>query len=245
MPDYSLPYLSGTGLMGLGPIDPQVPQYAMGSIPGYAPTASAGMPSGGGGLTGALSAGAAGIGSAFGLINGIGQLLKAKRIHPERPEYEIPEETKQMLGLRQSLLNAGMPGEQQAKQDILTSQSNALGSLARGATDQSQYLGLLGAITGQTNNAFNNLETQRAANYQNNVAGLERAQQVMSAAKDKEWELNKYDPYLMDLQRKYQLQNAGNQNIATGLTGLTSLAAATGGSGGSGGGGLASLMALL
>lgn len=179
-----------------------------------------------------LSGASAGLGSLFGLVNGIGQLIKSNRIKADRPEYEIPDETKQMLALRQNLLNAGMPGEQQAQQDIYTNQANALAGAARGASDQSQYLGLLGAAQAATNNATNNLATQHAQNYMNNLDGLERAQQGMTAAKDKEWELNKYYPYLMQLQQKYQLKNAGNQNLVNGISGLSSLSSAFGGSGG-------------
>jgi len=166
-----------------------------------------------------------GVSGLFGLVNGIGQLLKSKRMNPVRPEYQIPEETRQQLALQQNLLNAEMPGEQQQRQDIYTNQANTLGSLARGASDQSQYLAGLGAVQGQTNSAFNNLGVQRAQNYYNNLSGLERAQQNMAAARDKAFELNQLDPYLMQMQQKYQLQNAGNQNIASGLGNLSMIGA--------------------
>jgi hypothetical protein len=231
MPDnpYALPYLPNTGLMGTG--------Y---TLPSYAPMAG-NVPQETGSSSSLNPGILAGAGSLFGLVNGIGQILKSKRMNPVRPQYEIPDETKQMLGLRENLLNAEMPGEQQARQDIATTQANAMSNVARGASDQGQYLGLLGALQGQANKSYNNLATEQAQNYNANVAGLERAQQVMAAAKDKQWELNKYDPYLMQLQRKYQLQNAGNQNIESGISGLSSLAGASGSSGG----GMSSLMSLL
>jgi len=243
MPDYSLPYLNGGQATFQAPVmgTPMVPNYAVGAIPTSAPNMPASGASNASGLS-SLQGMSAGLGAAFGLFNGIGQLLKAKRMNPVRPEYEIPQETKDILGLRQSLLNAGLPGEQQATQDIYITQANAIANAARGASDQGQYLGLLGMAQGSTNRALNNLAVQRAQNYQANVSGLENAQRVMAAAEDKQWELNKYDPYLMQLQRKYQLQNAGNQNIESGLSAIGSLGSSSGGGGGMSG--LTSLLAM-
>lgn len=231
------PYLQNTGLMGayqsqgyapMATGDPNLYANEANSIRNWQPTITGdALPaqSGASGLGGIMGA-AAGAGSLFGIVSGIGQLLKAGRMHPQRPTYEIPDETKQMLGLRENLLNAEMPGEQQARQDIATNQANAMSDIARGTSDQGQYLGLLGALQGQANKSYNNLATEQAQNYNNNLGLLGQAQRAMAAAKDKAFELNKYDPYLMQLQHKYQLQNSGNQSISNGISGLASAAMA-------------------
>lgn len=145
-------------------------------------------------------------------------------MNPVRPTYEIPEEAKQQLGLRQSLLNAEMPGQRQATENIYTGQANALSGLARGAQDQGQYLSGLAAIAGGTNNALDNLQTQQAQNYYRNVQGLENAQNNMANYEDKAFEINKMDPYLMELQRKDLLKQAGSQNILGGINGISNTA---------------------
>lgn len=176
-----------------------------------------------------LGAAISGIGGLFGLVNGVGQILKSNRMNPVRPTYEIPEETKEALGLRQSLLNAGLPGEQLARQGIFTNQANAVSGLQRAASDQGQLLAGLNAAQGQTNNALEGLQQAREANYANNVAGLEGAQARMAAARDKAFEYNEYEPYLMQLQQKYQLKNAGNQSISNGIGALSTIGAVTAG----------------
>jgi len=147
-------------------------------------------------------------------------------MHPQRPTYEIPDEAKQQLGLQQSLLNAEMPGEEQAKQNIYGSQANAMSGLFRAAGDQGQLLSGLSAVQGGTNNALNGLQTQRAQNYYTNLSGLARAQNLMAQYRDRAFETNEMDPYMMDLQRKYDLQNSGNQEILSGINGLASTASA-------------------
>jgi len=178
----------------------------------------------------------AGLESLFSLVNGIGQSIRGHGMHPDRPDYEIPQETQQQLALRQNLLNAGMPGEQQARQDIYTNQANSLAALSRGAGDQGQFLAGLGAAQGTTNNALNRLQTQRQQSYFTSLAGLERAQDNMANARDTQFQLNKLNPYYAAMQEKNQLINSGNQNIASGLRGIDQGVQAALGMGALGGG---------
>src|SRR5205085_1584394 len=78
----------------------------------------------------------------------------------------------QRLGLAQTLLNARMPGAAAAERNIYGSQANTMAQVNRNATDSSQVLALAGAAQGQTNQAFSNLETQEAQDYQRRYSNL-------------------------------------------------------------------------
>lgn len=156
---------------------------------------------------------AGGIGSAFQLGTGIYDLFKAGSMHPQFTPYQIPPELRAMLALSQNQLNSEMPGTAQLQHNIYSNQANSIGAAERGARGSSGLLSALAGVQGQTNNAFQNLGLLQAQNYQRNLANLQQSQQVMAGAEDKQWQLNKYLPYLRELQRKYDLTGAGEQNI--------------------------------
>lgn len=164
-------------------------------------------------------------GLGLGVIGGIGNLFgnrKANRrledLIKQNPQYQANPLAKQQLGLAQTLLNARMPGAASAERNIYQNQANMMGQVNRNATDASQALALAAAGQGQANQAFGNLATQEAQDYQRRYGNLTNAQAT---------QINEDDKVYQDKVRRFQdlaqirgAQNANRQNAWSSLSNL-------------------------
>lgn len=155
---------------------------------------------------------------------GLYNLIKGASMHPNRPDYEIPQEVKDQLALAQNELNSTMPGYNNMLQSIYQSQANTAGNLARGAQGSSSYLSGLMGLQGMTNNSLQRLGTTNAQSYQQRLENLNKAQDIMAQQKATQWQYNEYMPYMQELQRKYDLIGGGEQSINNGLGSLDQMA---------------------
>ncbi len=96
------------------------------------------------------------------------------------PVYSQSPYAKQRLALAQQLMNARMPGAQQAEANIMSNQANYVNSLQRNATDSSQLLALGAAAEGQTNDAFKQIGMSEAQDYYNRLNNFNSASQGMT-----------------------------------------------------------------
>jgi len=164
-------------------------------------------------------------GLGLGVISGIGSIFgnrKANRKLDElmrsNPQYQANPLARQQMGLAQTLLNARMPGAAAAERNIYQNQANMLGQVNRNATDASQALAVAAAGQGQANQAFGNLATQEAQDYQRRYGNLATAQQGV---------INEDDKVFQDKVRQFQdraqimgAQNANRQNTWSSLGNL-------------------------
>lgn len=171
------------------------------------------------------------LGSGFDVGVGLYDLIKGGSMHPHFTPYQIPQEEQDQLALAQAQLNSEMPGTSLYEQNILQNQGNMLGALGRGSRGSSSYLAGLSGLMGGTNKAFQNLQLMQEQSYGNRLATLMQAQNRMAGYRDKAYQINKYEPYLRDLQRKYNLTGAGEQNISGGLQGIGDVLSMSGGGG--------------
>lgn len=165
----------------------------------------------------AVSAGASALGSLFQTGLGIAQLIKARKYRMGRPTYEIPDEVKQGLGLRQQMLNARMPGAAEAERNIYESSAATLANAQQGATDSASLLAAAAGQQGATNRALRKLSIQEDMDYERRVQGLERQQSQMAQFRDKEFDINKMQPYQEAAATRSALIGGGLQNIAGGI----------------------------
>lgn len=156
-------------------------------------------------------------GAGIGLIGGIANMFgnrKANRrldaLMKSNPQYQANPLARQQMGLAQTLLNARMPGAASAERNIYQTQANNMANVNRNATDASQALALGAASQGQSNQAFGNLATQEAQDYQRRYGNLASAQQGV---------INEDDKVFQDKVRQFQdraqimgAQNANRQN---------------------------------
>lgn len=151
-----------------------------------------------------------------GLVNLISGMTK----HPKFTPYSIPQEYSDMLAQAQSNLNGEMPGYSQMLSNINQNQSNTTAALGRGTDNASTYLNGIMAIQNRTNAGLQNLGVMQEQSYQQRLANLEQAQNIMGQQEAMKWQYNEYMPYMRDLQRKYDLIGGGLQSINNGLGSL-------------------------
>jgi hypothetical protein len=185
-----------------------------------------------------------GIGSA---LFGGGQRRKAKKAlaNMPYPVYDIPKEVMENKSLATQMASEGMPSQQyaQGQQNILRQQNSAI----RQAQDRRSGIGLIDKIQRATNDATLGLDVESAKMKQQNQRQLLGVNSEVAGYRDKAFDWNKKQKYLMDRQYYQSLLGAGNQNIMSGLDrGLAGAATIgstllgggkNGGGGGSGGSG--------
>jgi hypothetical protein len=161
------------------------------------------------GIAGGLLCGLADIGK---LIFGAHQNHLANQIHPIFNQYQTSPYAKQQLGVANQLFNGRMAGAGALEQNIGASQANYLNNAQRNATDSSQLLSLAGLSQGQSNNAYQDLQTKEQQNKYNMLDNLNHAYNVMINEGDKTYQ-SMLEKYQMDTQQQQQLRGASAQNM--------------------------------
>lgn len=154
------------------------------------------------------------IGLAIGLAGSVAQMVqrgvankKLSRLMKNDPTYKENPLVRQRFGLAQSLLNARMPGAASIERNIYGTQGNILSNAQRGATDSNQLLLTGAAAQGQSNQAFENLGLQEAADYQRRFNNYTSSNEAL---------VNEGDKVFGDQVRKFentlQAEGAKNEN---------------------------------
>lgn len=169
---------------------------------------------GGGGIGQGLANTASGI---FSGIVGLGQKRKAKKLLASlhRPNYEIPNEVLQNQKRAEMAANEGLPSQQynQAMQNIQRQQS-------RGLTAAGSRRGALMALPGlqqQANDSLLGLDVKDAQARMANQQHLYGINSQLAGYKDKQWDINKMQPYQRDYNYGMNLMGQGNQNLYGGI----------------------------
>ena len=168
---------------------------------------------------GLLGAGIGAIGEIGKIFSGIHQNHLANQINPQYTPYETSPYAQKQLGLAQQLYSGRMFGAGDLEKNILSGQASTLNNINRNATDSSQALALGQLSQGQTNQAFNQLQTQEAQNKYNLLGNLNTAYGAMTHEADKVYE-DKLQKYQMDVAEKNALRGAGLNNIFSGIGNL-------------------------
>jgi hypothetical protein len=186
---------------------------AAGAVAGAA--GKSGFLSGLGGLGGALSIGS----SLLGLLGGIGQRAKAKKMLAglKDPGYVIPEEFQKNLGIAENMARTGLPSEQYnlASTNIQRGTQAGLRQLGRMSNP---FAGIAGLARSQSD-SFAQLDASNAAARRQNLLGAMGARRELAGQKLNQQQYN---------QRRYEeavneanaLMGAGQQNTAGGLGSL-------------------------
>jgi hypothetical protein len=186
---------------------------AAGAVAGAA--GKSGFLSGLGGLGGALSIGS----SLLGLLGGIGQRAKAKKMLAglKDPGYVIPEEFQKNLGIAENMARTGLPSEQYnlASTNIQRGTQAGLRQLGRMSNP---FAGIAGLARSQSD-SFAQLDASNAAARRQNLLSAMGARRELAGQKLNQQQYN---------QRRYEeavneanaLMGAGQQNTAGGLGSL-------------------------
>lgn len=164
-------------------------------------------------------------GLGLGIIGGIGNMFSAGKSNrqlnsllSQDPTYKANPLVAQRLGLANTLLNSRMPGAASAERNIYQNQANTQANFNRNSTDSSQALALAAAGQGQTNQAFSNLETQEAQDYQRRYGNLVGAQDASIQEGDKV-----FQDQVRRFQDAAQIRGAQAQNRSSAWNSLSNL----------------------
>lgn len=150
-------------------------------------------------------------------IAGLLQRRKAKKLLAglTQPVYSTANEILQNQKRAELAANEGLPSQQynNAMKNFKNNQANVLAS----AMDRRSALMALPKILQQTNMATGNLDAQDAAARQQNQRILYGINSEVGQYRDKEFQLNKMNPYQRDYNYAMGLLGAGNQNLISGV----------------------------
>ena len=87
---------------------------------------------------------------------------KLKELLAKNPQYTRSAYPGMKMGIANQTFSSQMPGTQQFKNNLLSSQGNSLSFINKNATDASQALALAAGVGGQTDQAIGDLQLQEA-----------------------------------------------------------------------------------
>jgi hypothetical protein len=161
-------------------------------------------------------------GNLFKGIFGSKQLREAKKINPVRPTLNIKETfagAHQNRDMYANAMRGEMPGADAARKTMLAGQAGLNDAAARGATDQSAYLASITAGNEQVVQGSNNLAVQEAIRAEGLMGGLAGANSQLDEARQMDFQINKMDPYLLEMKKKQDLLQSGSSNTFGGIMG--------------------------
>lgn len=156
----------------------------------------------------------------MGVGTGIFQLFKGNEAaDTERPEYKIPEEYTQALGIAKRGAYSDMPGYQQAISNLQQGQASGLSQARESASSGSDLLGFLANQGVTSNRGLNQLSAQNAAYKVGAEQRYAGALGQYGQLKDKQWNINELQPYQDAMRTSAVMTEGGIQNIFGGITG--------------------------
>ena len=165
-----------------------------------------------------------------GIIGGI-QASRAnkqfKKLNANRPQYEIPKEYENILGMYKTAMAGNAPGYSQSLANMEQAGARARGAAERGAISSVSYGSQVSDIYQKELDAIQNLGVQQEqwkASQMQNVAG---AQGMLGEQKAQQWNVNQYVPWQTEMNRLGEQKATGMQNlfqgIQSGLGGISDL----------------------
>jgi len=202
-----------------------------------------GLPAAGAGAAGA--AGAAGLSAASALnpvsagimaaaplasgIYGIVQKAQADKLRKQfdQPMYAIPQGMQEAYGLAQSrAFDTSLPGQSLIEAGIDRGQAAANRAIMESGLSGAERLAAINAGAGNRMDANTQLAMQMAQQQQQNLANYQNTLGQLAGYQEKQWQLNKQQPWIDAMEAANRLAEAGSQNIMTGLKDLSGIGVA-------------------
>lgn len=165
-----------------------------------------------------------GLGSqALQLINSIQQLKASSDIakNNTRPNYEIPEAVTESLNLsRRNASMTELPGQSTMEARIGSTVSGAVGQGIKGASSQANLLDFIGKQYNTQQEGMQNIGMQAAQQWSNNQNALKNDLNNYGTYQEKQWNINKYEPYQVAAAKAAALQKAGTEGLVNSVGGI-------------------------
>ena len=151
------------------------------------------------------------------------QLLASLGINPQRPKYTVPQEVQDKLAQNQVNLNARSAGAARANENIFANQATTLQNATQAGGGISNQL-LAGAMAqANTNQALGDLSASESEDFQRRLSNLGAVQSEMGQYRDREFDINKMQPFQDAAAAKSALIEGGIQNLFGASQGLAGL----------------------
>lgn len=151
------------------------------------------------------------------------QLLTSLGINPQRPKYTVPQEVQDKLAQNQVNLNARSAGAARANENIFANQATTLQNATQAGGGISNQL-LAGAMAqANTNQALGDLSASEMEDFQRRLSNLGAVQSEMGQYRDREFDINKMQPFQDAAAAKSALIEGGIQNLFGASQGLAGL----------------------
>ena len=149
------------------------------------------------------------------LIAGIGASRDARRLqrqadalNPVRPEYEIPQEMRDVVSQSQALAQADMPGIGRMINQAQGTTANQLSQARNFADSGTSLLQSLGIASESERRNMGDINMQNQQFRASNVNNFNRALMEMAGFRDQAFQFNEADPYFQQESDKRQFQAA-------------------------------------
>jgi hypothetical protein len=149
----------------------------------------------------------------FGGIQAINANKRFKKLNANRPQYEIPEEYKNILAQYQQAQAGNRPGYEQMVGQIGQTGARARGALERGAINSTAYGSGVGDLYQKELDAIQGLGVQQAQYKTSMLDRVAGAQGMLGQQKTEQWNINKYLPWQTEMNRYGEQKKAGIENL--------------------------------
>lgn len=158
-----------------------------------------------------------------GLVQGVrGMLLGGRR----RPRYRIPKEITENVGLAQGAFNAssryGLPGQGRMEDRLRGSQAASMQAIQQSQQSPAAMLTGFAAVDQNTKNALADMGVRaadfRQQNMDANMRTLMSAKNALAQYRDREFKMNRMQPWQQAMAASGALRNSAMQNIYGGLS---------------------------
>lgn len=162
-------------------------------------------------------------------IYGIVQKAQADKLRKQfdQPMYAIPEGMQEAYGLAQSrAFDTSLPGQSLIEAGIDRGQAAANRAIMESGLSGAERLAAINAGAGNRMDANTQLAMQMAQQQQQNLANYQNTLGQLAGYQEKQWQLNKQQPWMDAMEAANRLADAGSQNIMTGLKDLSGIGVA-------------------
>lgn len=155
-----------------------------------------------------------------GIFGGIQASRANKRFNQtmaNRPNYEIPQEYQSILSRYQQTAAGNMPEYNQTLSQIDQLGARSRGAAERGAISSNAYGSQVGNLYQKELDALQNLGVQQEQYKSAQLDKISGAEQAMAGQKEQQWNINKFLPWQIEMNRFGEQKQAGIQNLFSGI----------------------------
>lgn len=155
-------------------------------------------------------------------ITGAAQYLKGKKLAKNnvRPTYDIPSSVNEYLANARNNSNKGLPGQNLIEQKLGASTASGVRQAQQGASSSAALMATIAGLKGSEQQGLTDIGIKSAEYQDINQQRLQEALLKYGNYQDKEFDINKQQPFEDNALAAQALKGSGLQNIMSGIEGI-------------------------